>query len=307
MRRLLQLLALFIYSLPLAANPATSSPCPPPDLLGTWTTGGQIARLTGDELRLGWNDRLNAVMSVVSCDDGAVVVCQGGVRKTLRYRRNEGAWQLELPRMSMNHEAAWESVERLGETPGYLDPQPLAIPAPRPLPPERIAEIRAELAHRHEVDQEIRQGNMEDMDWEEMQRIDRDNTAWLRELIAEVGWIDHERFGDEGAKTAWLLVQHSEDLPLMMGSLPLIREHGDPSDYAYLHDRLALRLGNPQRYGSQFQYREDGSLAMSPLEDPETVDARRAEVGLPSLEESLEHWKDQAGPDGKIPTLSCDG
>jgi hypothetical protein len=307
MKLLLQVLALCIFTAPLTAGTGPTSPCPPPDLLGSWSTGDQVVWLSEEQAKIGLDGKLSAVMSVQGCEDGTVVLCQGGVVRELHYRRAEDGWEVELPRLSMNHEASWMDIRKLDEAPAYLDLLPLEIPAPRPLSPERSEEIRAELLRRREIDQKVRQGSVEDMDWEEMARVDRENTAWLRELIAEVGWIDRERFGDEGAKTAWLLVQHSEDLPLMMGSLPLIREHGDPSDYAYLHDRLALRLGNPQRYGSQFQYREDGNLAMSPLEDPETVDARRAEVGLPSLEESLEHWKDRAGPDGKIPTLSCGG
>lgn len=262
--------------------------CPPNRLLGTWsseTDGAWWVRLTGDELTLAEEDELLAVLPVVSCDGDTVVVCDSGLPKTVLFRAREAedGVELELPRTRMRDEERFRLFVRQDTAPGVLDPQPLTIPAPRDLSPERVDRIRAELARRREIDQAARQGPLEGMDFEKMAEIDRDNTAWLQELVTEVGWIDAKRYGDEAANAAWLIVQHSGDVPLMMGALPHIQEHGDPVEHAYLFDRLALRLGDEQRYGSQFRHLDDGKTALSPLKNPDGVDARRAEIGLPPL------------------------
>ena len=52
--------------------------------------------------------------------------------------------------------------------------------------------------------------------------VDADNTAWLREQMRELGWIDASRFGPDASFAAFLIVQHSQDLPLMLAALPEI-------------------------------------------------------------------------------------
>jgi arsenate reductase (thioredoxin) len=72
--------------------------------------------------------------------------------------------------------------------------------------------------------------------------------------------------------------------------LPLVRAaaaRGDasPAELAMLEDRICTFEGRLQRYGTQFDWNDDGS-AMVPVvgvEDPEHVDERRACVGLPPM------------------------
>ena len=60
-------------------------------------------------------------------------------------------------------------------------------------------------------------------------------------------------------------------------------------DYAYLWDRVAVNTDRKQRYGTQptWECTTDNKLTLQPLEDPENVNKRRAEMGLGSVEESL--------------------
>ena len=52
-----------------------------------------------------------------------------------------------------------------------------------------------------------------------------------------------------------------------------------------------MRNGNRQIYGSQIgRDPETGEYYVSPLEDPENVDARRAEVGLSPLQDYVSNW-----------------
>ncbi|MDL2344060.1 hypothetical protein QOL99_07830 [Deinococcus sp. MIMF12] len=116
--------------------------------------------------------------------------------------------------------------------------------------------------------------------------FDTESTRVLREAVAREGWPGRSRVGEDGATAAFLLAQHSPDLAFQKEVLALLHTQPpgevDPSHAAYLHDRLCIRQGRPQRYGTQVQV--DGHPF--PLE-PGDVDARRAGVGLGPLEAYL--------------------
>ena len=60
-------------------------------------------------------------------------------------------------------------------------------------------------------------------------------------------------------------------------------------DLALLIDRIRVRNGEPQLYGSQLHWDESaGAPIFFPIEDPANVNARRAEVGLGPIEEYAE-------------------
>jgi hypothetical protein len=58
-------------------------------------------------------------------------------------------------------------------------------------------------------------------------------------------------------------------------------------EVAMLEDRIRAFEGRPQRYGTQFDWDEQGRLSPLPLEDPAGVDARRRMVGLGPLAHDL--------------------
>lgn len=285
--------------------------CPPAVLAGAWGSEAEepeTAFLLDDEtFSLVWNGKLAGRARILACAQEEagqrVDMCDQGVRRSYRFEPAEDGWRVVLPPMGLDVEAV--SVRRLAEVPAVFDPRPLPIPPPQPLPPERIAELRAELERRREVDQAVRRGSFDELDWEEMRRIDEENTAWIRELVTEVGWIDRERFGDLAAGAAWLFVQHSGDVPLMMGALPRVKEHGSPGHYALLYDRLTLRLGGEQRYGSQLQRTPEGTWALAPIETLEGIDELRASMGLSTLKENFERFPDGVAPE-TVEVLGCE-
>ena len=79
--------------------------------------------------------------------------------------------------------------------------------------------------------------------------------------------------------------------------LPMMREavkngKAKGSSLALLVDRVALRQGKRQIYGSQIARDQDSPVYyVSPLEDPDNVDKRRAEVGLGPLSEYVSRWQ----------------
>jgi len=122
----------------------------------------------------------------------------------------------------------------------------------------------------------------------EMVAVDSVHTRRLREIVEAYGWPEVSAVGQEGANAAWLLLQHSPDHEFQRSALALMEDaaaRGEASSrsVALLMDRVLIHEGKPQRYGTQFKF-VDGGLEFHPIEDPETVDERRASVGLPTLE-----------------------
>ena len=117
----------------------------------------------------------------------------------------------------------------------------------------------------------------------------------LAALIDAHGWPGRSRVGEEGARAAWLILQHAiRNPPLMRRGLTLLQggaSKGEvsPLDVAMLEDRIRTFEGRPQRYGTQFDWDEHGRLSPLRLEDPAGVDARRRAIGLGPLAQDL--WR----------------
>lgn len=124
----------------------------------------------------------------------------------------------------------------------------------------------------------------------EVLRVDHENTVWLKQIVAEHGWPTIPKAGERGANAAWLLTQHADlDPAFQLRALrmmePLV-ENGEVSrhNYAYLYDRVMLKLVGTQRYATQLTC-ENGVYVPQPLEDAGRVDELRAEVDLEPLVE----------------------
>lgn len=121
--------------------------------------------------------------------------------------------------------------------------------------------------------------------WEKQEKIDKRNQKRLAEIIEKHGWPGRSLVGKEGSLTAFLIVQHAE-LDYQKKYFPLLKEavrkgDADPADAALLEDRILMREGKKQIYGSQLHFNEAmKKLELWPIEDEEGVDTRRASVGL---------------------------
>ena len=122
------------------------------------------------------------------------------------------------------------------------------------------------------------------------------NTQWLKNVVERHGWPGHSLVGRDGAAAAWLLAQHADLDPSfqrrcldLMTAMPT--GEVSPHHIAYLTDRVLLAEGAPQLYGTQVQ-QVDGVCQPVNLANPESVDQRRASVGLAPLAEYLRHFLD---------------
>lgn len=117
---------------------------------------------------------------------------------------------------------------------------------------------------------------------------DAANTAWLAKIVEEQGWPALSDVGEEAAGQAWLLVQHADADPafqlrvLRLMEPMLARGEASKRNYAYLYDRVMLKLTGRQRYATQMTC-ERGQRVPLPLEDPTSVDRARATMDLGPL------------------------
>jgi len=118
---------------------------------------------------------------------------------------------------------------------------------------------------------------------------DAARTLRLKAIVASQGWPTATLVGRDGVNAAWLLLQHSADSAWQKTMLPVLEQAAvageiGRGDVALLTDRVLVRSGQAQRYGSSFSV-VDGRLVADPIDDESKVDARRAEVGLPPMAE----------------------
>jgi hypothetical protein len=125
--------------------------------------------------------------------------------------------------------------------------------------------------------------------------IDSDNTAWLKADLAANGWYRTSAFHPAASNAAWLMIQHADRDPAFQQEMlvmlePLAAEGEiEPSNYAYLYDRIAVGENRPQRYGSQGRCVATGVWAPNDLENPEGVQALRDRFSMGSLAEYTAH------------------
>ena len=131
--------------------------------------------------------------------------------------------------------------------------------------------------------------------WRAIARKDSVNLRKIRDILDTYGWLGKDVAGSQGNATLFLVIQHA-DLAIQEKYLPMMREavkndKAQASHLALLEDRVALRQGKKQIYGSQIARNpKTGAYYVQPLEDPENVDKRRAEVRLPPLSEYVKQW-----------------
>lgn len=131
--------------------------------------------------------------------------------------------------------------------------------------------------------------------WALIQKHDSINLIKVTSILDKHGWLGADVIGTEGNQALFLVIQHA-DLETQQKYLPMMQAavkngKASPSSLALLEDRIALRTGKKQIYGSQIGMDEEGKPYVMPLEDPDNVDKRRAEVGLRPLADYVSRFQ----------------
>lgn len=125
---------------------------------------------------------------------------------------------------------------------------------------------------------------------EYMRYLDSCNLAQMETLIFKYGWLDKRLVGARGNQTCFLIIQHA-DSASQVKYLPFLKqsvERGESSegDYAMLIDRVYMRQGKRQIYGSQvIPDKENGGWKFYPIDDEKNVNIRRTKLNWIPIEE----------------------
>ncbi|HEY8615296.1 DUF6624 domain-containing protein [Phenylobacterium sp.] len=115
--------------------------------------------------------------------------------------------------------------------------------------------------------------------WNELAKIDADNTEALRRALPARGWFSDATLSHE----AWDIAQHTDHWEFQKEVLGRVEPLAGTAlmaggDFAKLYDRVAQREGRPQRFATQVSCRA-GARSFGDVEDLGRVDALRARVG----------------------------
>jgi hypothetical protein len=135
-----------------------------------------------------------------------------------------------------------------------------------------------------------------------MQKQDRKNTEMLKAMVQKSGWPSISIVGPRASGNAWLLVQHADHDPaFQLKALRLMEPlaaRGEVSkrNYAYLYDRIMLKLNGKQRFGTQFGGCDGSAYKLRPLEDEANVEALRKSHDLEPLGDYKKSMVKSFGP-----------
>ncbi len=264
----------------------------PESFLGTWKdSGGARLLVTRDAVNHFEGARWTGREPILEWTEEGPTLCGGGLPLSGTLTRQgeqltlvDGKKRVDLSRLDPSDDM----------------PKPLAMVLAEPPPsvtPGQATELAGELSTRSAAAATARSGEGNDV-----YAIDTDNGRWLKEQLQRVGWIDPDRFGLQASEDASLLAQRSGDLGMLIAVASRLQGvAGREASWAVMVDQIAVRLGEPQRHGTQLRSLPDGTTAILPVTDIEQVTAGRRAL-------ELEPWPvalGAVGATGEVPLLDC--
>lgn len=131
--------------------------------------------------------------------------------------------------------------------------------------------------------------------WKITNQKDSINLIKVKKILDEKGWVGKDKVGAQANSALFLVIQHS-DLETQKKYLPMMKEavtkgNASPGSLALLIDRIEIREGRKQIYGSQIGINQsNNTYYILPLTDPDNVDKRRTEVGLDPISNYVKNW-----------------
>jgi hypothetical protein len=165
-----------------------------------------------------------------------------------------------------------------------------AVSIAPPLSPDQVAALADELRRRAAEDRRLASATAASPTPRLADRYRtccRANADALQKIIGRHGWPTRDLVADEAATAALMIALHAGHDPSFQRRCrdlvaDAVRASASPAIHlAYLEDVCAVGAGQPQPYGTQVTWR-DGATVAYPIRDPQNLDARRSEVGLPA-------------------------
>jgi len=122
---------------------------------------------------------------------------------------------------------------------------------------------------------------------------DSENLTIVVSLIEKCGMPTLNEVNDVQMSAIWVVFQHGDNVNRKK-YLPLLEKSAKNGDLkrtqiAMMKDRTMMNDGEPQVYGTQVTKNGD-KWVLYDLENPETVNKRRAEIGFGPLQDYLKRW-----------------
>jgi len=149
-------------------------------------------------------------------------------------------------------------------------------------------------------DQLIQSGHLFDGYHAEMEALHLSNAHALEGIIDQIGYPTIALVGPEANDAAWLIIQHSISRPDFMRKCQLMLQSAVAENQAnhihlaYLTDRIAVLSGEPQLYGTQYDWDINGELNPQAYDHLPTVDLRRKDLGLNTVSEQTAIMRQRA-------------
>jgi hypothetical protein len=165
-----------------------------------------------------------------------------------------------------------------------------------------IEQIESEIATMLEAEQEVRRRFSEALQTQsddrqsimaEMREIDIKNREFIVDLLDNFGWSDE--FSEDTNFGIFMIIQHAPDL--IPRYFPIIQKKADDGFLtkvwaATMEDRMLMMAGELQKYGTQLSQvvNDEGEREsrLWPVENPDTLEERRAAIGLPPIDDYLQ-------------------
>ncbi len=119
-----------------------------------------------------------------------------------------------------------------------------------------------------------------------LENIHRRKSDALKEIVLTEGWPDNKSYDGHAEAAAFMIVQHADYDPAFQElchakMLAGVKKGRNSTGFlAFLTDRILCNKGKHQRFGTQIREADNGCFVPKPLEDPDSVDTLRSEVGL---------------------------
>ena len=109
--------------------------------------------------------------------------------------------------------------------------------------------------------------------------------AIVRAILDKYGWLSVNEVGKRGNSALWLVIQHAslavqeKYYPIM--ELAVAKGKASRKNLAYLQDRILMREGKKQLYGTQYLTTfQNNETKLWDVEAPDSLNIRRESVGL---------------------------
>ena len=157
-----------------------------------------------------------------------------------------------------------------------------------PSAPALLTELERRVAEDQKARHTFLAGPTRSVETDAVRRIDAENLKWLKKEIRRNGFPAAAAVGERGVHLAWVLLQHADaDSEFRRSLVPVMLERfkaGElsPLDLARFVDRVLKAAGQPQQYGTQFDW-QSHTFSLPPSGELTQIDRHRREIGLMPL------------------------